>query len=867
MPSRVRAIRRLSRGWTLGLVVYLFAFGSGDDASAQGTQKRVLVLHSGRRDAQLTVTVEARLPSLLENGLPEGLDYYSEYLDETRFNRVEYPNAFRDFLRQKYQDLHIDAIIPVGSRAIEFIFDNRDVVFGDTPLVFYTTVAPSQPIANSTGLVNVLRFDRSVDLALTLQPDLQHLFVVSGAAPADQRAERQARAELGRFEDRLQITYLSGLVTSDLEAQLRTLPPHSAVFYTLVSQDGRGEKLHITEYLARVASVANAPTYSWVDISTEPGIVGGYRRNQLAQTNALADLTLRVLRDQRAAAIPVSSLETDVIQIDWRQLRRWSISEARVPAGASVQFRQPTVFEEYSYYIFGTVAVVAVQSALIGGLIVQRRRRRRAEESLRESEQHFHVMADTAPVMVWRTGPDKLCDFVNKPWLEFRGRTFEQERGTGWIEGVHPEDREYVSRMSDDAFARREPFRSEYRAQRADGQYRWLLATGVPRQLAGGTFAGYIGSCIDITDRKTTEQALQANEAKLRANHEEIRDLAGRLITAQEAERARIARELHDDIGQQVAVLTIELALLERAKQEEAERLAEEALARARAIARSVQDLSYRLHPAKLRLLGLIPALDALLDELSRNGIDVRFTHETVPSTLPSDVTLCLFRVVQEGLQNALKHSRAHQVLVHLHGGPDELALSIVDQGIGFDVERARGKGLGLVSMGERLEAVGGSLEIRSLAGVGTELKVRIPRVGARGDGNPPRVLLVDDHEAILVRAGETLTPNCVIVGTVQNGTAALEVAEALRPDVVVLDISMPDMTGLAVARRLRESGCTAALVFLTVHDDEELVRAARAAGASAYVVKSRLASDLLPAVLEARARRGFHAGRVLPTN
>ena len=126
-------------------------------------------------------------------------------------------------------------------------------------------------------------------------------------------------------------------------------------------------------------------------------------------------------------------------------MRRWGISEARVPAGASVLFRQPTLFEQYGYYVIGTITLIGAEAALIAGLVIQRRRRRRAEASLRESEQHFRMMADTAPVMVWRTGPDKLRDFVSKPWLVFRGRTLEEERGTGWIEGVHPEDRGYCT--------------------------------------------------------------------------------------------------------------------------------------------------------------------------------------------------------------------------------------------------------------------------------------------------------------------------------------------------------------------------------------------------------------------------------------
>jgi signal transduction histidine kinase len=180
-----------------------------------------------------------------------------------------------------------------------------------------------------------------------------------------------------------------------------------------------------------------------------------------------------------------------------------------------------------------------------------------------------------------------------------------------------------------------------------------MLDTGVPRQLPDGTFKGYIGSCVDIADRKTMEEALQANDAKLRATNQEIRHLAGRLITAQKEERSRIARELHDDIGQQIALLTIELALLSRASQNEAARLTGEASRRAKGLARSVHDLSHGLHPNRLRLLGLVSALEALRNEFPECEMEIEFAHENIPSTLPADVTLCLFRIVQEGLQNS----------------------------------------------------------------------------------------------------------------------------------------------------------------------------------------------------------------------
>ena len=261
-------------------------------------------------------------------------------------------------------------------------------------------------------------------------------------------------------------------------------------------------------------------------------------------------LALRVLRGERPEDIPITAIEVSVDALDWRQLDRWNVSEARVPAGVELRFREPGLFEQYRGYILSALGLLLLQTLLIAGLLIQRRNRRRAERSLRESEERFRVMADTAPVMVWRSGPDQRCDFFNKPWLEFRGRRLQDEIGDGWTEGVHPDDLHRCLTIYTAAWPGRESFRMEYRLQRADGEYRWVLDTGVPRLASDGALLGYIGSCFDITERRQAEEALRTNEAALRQSHAEIEDLAGRLITAQEAERARIARDLHDDISQ-----------------------------------------------------------------------------------------------------------------------------------------------------------------------------------------------------------------------------------------------------------------------------------------------------------------------------
>jgi hypothetical protein len=271
---------------------------------------------------------------------------------------------------------------------------HRDALFDGIPAVFYSLDPSQRRLPNSTGLINPLNFGRSLDLALALQPDLERVYVVSGAGAGDQTYESQARAEFRRFEGRVQFTYLSGLVMQDLERRLRTLPPHSAVYYVVMRQDGAGEQFQVMSSLSRVAAAANAPTYSWADAAAETGIVGGSRRDQLVQTKAIAALALRVLRGERADDIPVSNIDTNVNLVDWRQLRRWGLDESRLPSGTRVLFREPSAWDRYRRYIVGAVVLMLAQTALITGLLVHRRMRRRVELELRDSEAKLRVSYD-----------------------------------------------------------------------------------------------------------------------------------------------------------------------------------------------------------------------------------------------------------------------------------------------------------------------------------------------------------------------------------------------------------------------------------------------------------------------------------------
>jgi PAS domain S-box-containing protein len=347
----------------------------------------------------------------------------------------------------------------------------------------------------------------------------------------------------------------------------------------------------------------------------------------------------------------------------------------------------------------------------IVGTLLDITEQRRAERALRESEDRFRTMADGAPVMMWMAGVDKLCTDFNRGWLTFTGRSIEQELGTGWAEGVHPDDLQKCIAIYEKAFDKRQFFSMEYRLRRYDGEYHWIDDSGSPRFLADGTFAGYIGCCVDIHDRKVVEF--------------EKLELARRLMSAQEAERTRVARELHDGIGQEIALLGIQM---QRAAASTALNAGMQKLcANLTAIGLHVSRLSHQLHSSELEYLGLSIAIIKLCREFSDEySVKVVCACSNIPAKLDNDIALTFFRVVQESLHNIAKHSGASNVHVEVAAASGELTLIVRDNGAGFDVQESKAAtGLGLASMRERLLLIGGKFDIDSAPGTGTHISAR----------------------------------------------------------------------------------------------------------------------------------------------
>ncbi len=389
-------------------------------------------------------------------------------------------------------------------------------------------------------------------------------------------------------------------------------------------------------------------------------------------------------------------------------------------------------------FVTGVVLIViGLQAAAIVALLVQKSRRARAERAAHESEERLRLVVDRSPAMLWSVRPDATpaLDYINRTCAEFTGLPLEKLREEGWLDFVHPADLDHVNGSFARAIEARTGFLVEYRLRRADGVYRWLLATGVPKYGRDGSFAGYVGCDIDITERREAEDRTRESRAALELSHREIQHLAGRLIEAQDAERARIARDLHDDVSQQLAGLSIALSSLKHRMDES--QVSEELKAdlralhqRATTLAQNVRHLSHDLHPTVLRHAGLVAALTSYCAELQRShGPVLACSAEGDFASIAPEVALCLYRTAQEALRNVVAHADASRADVRLLRTGDHAEITITDDGKGFDVTRSleRGKGLGLVSIRERVRLAGGTVSFEADGKQGTRVRVRIP--------------------------------------------------------------------------------------------------------------------------------------------
>ena len=596
----------------------------------------VLTIHSGAVDYAPNPVLDAGIRDALLSRPGPGINYFTEYLEFDRFapGRAE---VLSDYIRRKYQLLHIDVVIAVTNRSLQFALQNRALLFPDAAIVFAAIGGSDERLIRDggpqvTGLRVGNAFAETAMMALRLHPGTKRLYVIA-LSPSEQNV-RSAQAEMRSVEAKVPLTYMQAESLPQLLSAVRAVPRNAAILYIWYQRQGPEYVMDPTEPARLIAEAATVPVYGVLDAVLGTGIVGGMVRDTRATGDRIGRIARRILDGTPAGAIPITYAPLVPI-FDWRQMRRWSLDPAQLPPAAEIRFREPTFWQLHRTLIIATVIVFGAQAMLIAALLTQRASRRRAE-------------------------------------------------------------------------------------------------------------------------------------AQLRRSFDRIRHLAARLINAQEKARADIARDLHDDVCQDLVGVSISIDnLMRTAPGLQVQDLAlREELASIRHwtldIIDGVRRLSHDLHPANLRLLGLGAALRVHCVEVEkRHDVQVAFTTDGNCRDLPNDVAVSLFRIAQEALRNAAVHGNARRLVVSLTRIASEVTLSVADDGVGFDMETVRtGGGLGLVSVEERVHAIGGTLKVTTRPRHGTTIAVHVsipPEAAALPDERPAAVGMQDaafDEVPIAAREG-----------------------------------------------------------------------------------------------------------------
>jgi PAS domain S-box-containing protein len=527
--------QRHRRGARQFTALALSAFG----ASAAAQTHDVLLLQPSQQLAPEYAGIEAGLRGELANASVDATRVYREFVDPD-FGQPVDRRIFADYLREKYAGVGIDAVVALSDEAVRFVTEHRDAI-GNVPMVFTTASREAaDTILQAASVVVPLVPARTVELALLLQPDAEHVFVVSDAAIADNLGLPPLRELMHGYAGRLEVEYLLGLVPDELSERVARLPAHSFVLYAPTNRDAAAHEPPVYEMAERLAARANAPVYGVQDSFVGRGIVGGYMIHSEQVGAEMGRQTLRALRGEYGA---VDNLGGSYV-VDARALSRWKLDQARLPAGTELLFAPASVWKLYQGWIITLLVLVAVQFALIVTLLIQSISRRRDRLALAETAHRFQLARVAGKVGIWQWDLENEQMIVEPELRELLGYDAGDDFPADTSTLIWPEDLPKLRRAArDHALGITPSFEIQYRMLDKKGHVRWFLSRGqaiVARRRL-------IGTAIDITDRKRDEDERARTLNQLQEQRNELAHL-GRAAMAGALSGA-VAHELNQPLS------------------------------------------------------------------------------------------------------------------------------------------------------------------------------------------------------------------------------------------------------------------------------------------------------------------------------
>ena len=542
--SHISNTHFLGRLVALCIVVCLLAVSSANAGDA-GRAKRVLMISTGSRVSPGFGLVEQRIFDTLQQLGSRRVEFYSEYLDIIRFPSATYQRLFRDYLHEKYAEQPPDLLIlnyvgnlVVAEKFLRQLFPGvRVVVAGLTE----EEVSPGQFGNHVSGIVQRTDLRGTMDLILRLQPETRRVVVIGGTAEIDRITLGRAEAAARSFTDRVNFDFWSDRSMAEVRQGVKALPPHTAILLTRMYRDA-GEEAFIPPQAAQlIAEAANAPLYVLGAASLGGGAVGGSVTDAATLGRQAGELAARLLNSPLSTSFPLEVRSTGVPMVDWRALKRWGISESRLPPGSVVRFRPITIWEQYRWYIAGGVSIIALQAVLIAGLLLQRARRRRAERELRESQQLMELATSANELGMWARNPEQETFWASPSLRSLFGLNQNGSlRFDDVIGQIHPDDKSRMVSAIEHAQKNGLRFEEEFRIVLPDGKERWVVARGAGMNERKGESARRMGAVLDITERKRAQYE--------RDRHRDELAHAGRVSVMGQLASA-LAHELNQPLG------------------------------------------------------------------------------------------------------------------------------------------------------------------------------------------------------------------------------------------------------------------------------------------------------------------------------
>src|SRR5437879_2074453 len=350
--------------------------------TAYSEPKRVLILHPFGRDFVPWSEYGRTFREELLRQSPEGIDLYEASLATARSGDVE-EGPFADYLQALFVNRQLDLVVAISSPAIRFVQQHRQQLFRSIPAVFMGVEQRRVPRASLTDkdtlVVTANDFPLIVESILKVLPNTANIAVVLGNSPNEQYWSEQIRADLKPFENRIAFTWFNELSFDEMLKRAAALPPNTAIFFALLSVDAAGVPHEEGKAMARLRAVTNAPIFGYNDVFLGQGIVGGPLISVSSIGQQAASAAVRILNGEAPGDINTPPIKPGKPKFDWREMRRWNISESRLPTGSEIYFRPPGPWEQYRWQITAGLAALLLQAAIISWLVIEHRRRHFAE--------------------------------------------------------------------------------------------------------------------------------------------------------------------------------------------------------------------------------------------------------------------------------------------------------------------------------------------------------------------------------------------------------------------------------------------------------------------------------------------------------